>query len=303
MRFTRTLSALAATGALLAGGLVAAPVAQAAPTVDGRVSSASLTWGVKSSFRSYVKGKIAKGSITVSGGAKQAANNGAFTFTSGSGSVLSGKGTVTFKGAVKFTGHKGQMNLALSDVKVQLAGGGKGYLVADAKAPKSKLTKAISLNNKRIATVKVATSKASGGKVALKITSVKLTSDGSKALAGFYPAGTVVDSASVSGKYAARVASKTSVAASSFKKGTKPAATLTVARLSTKAYPTGKVTVSWTIGGKVTKKSYTLKAANKGKLKVTAPKTSRTAVKVKVSYAGNTAAKASASKTLTIKTR
>ncbi len=303
MRLARTLTSLAAAGALLAGGLVAAPAAQAAPTVDGKVSAATLTWGVKSSFRSYVKSSIAKGAITVSGGAKQAAGNGAFSFTSGTGSVLSGKGTVGFKGAVKFTGHAGQMNLTLSDLKVQLTGGGNGYLVADAKAPKSKITKAIALNDKRIATVKVTTTKASGGKVALKLTSVKLTKDGSAALAGFYPANTVLDNGSVAGSYVARVASKTSVSAAAFTKGTKPTATVTVARLSTKAYPSGTVTVSWTIGGKTTKKSYALKASAKGKLKVTAPQASRTAVKVKASYSGNTAAKASASSTLTIKPR
>jgi len=196
----KALTALAAAGALFVSGLVAVPAAQAAPVVNGRVSSATLSWGVKKSFRTYVKGGIAKGSIKASGGAKQAAKNGAFSFTSGSGTLRSGKGTITFKGAVNFKGHGGKMNLTLSDIKVQKTSANAGYLVADAKAPAFLGKKAIALNNKRIATVKISTTKASGGKVQLKISNVKLTADGSKALGNFYPKGTVMDTASVKGK-------------------------------------------------------------------------------------------------------
>ena len=78
---------------------------------------------------------------------------------------------------------------------------------------------------------------------------------------------------------------------------------MTVPRLSNKKYATGTVKVSWTIGGKVKSKSYTLKASHKGKFKVTAPASSRSSVKVKAAYAGSTTVAPSTSKTVTLKAR
>lgn len=44
-----------------------------------------LTWGIKQSYRAYVAG-MAAGTFTPADGATQAADNGAFTFTGGTGS-------------------------------------------------------------------------------------------------------------------------------------------------------------------------------------------------------------------------
>lgn len=300
----RPLAGLVLTAAL-ALGVVAVPAAPAqAATVDGKVSSATLNWGVKKSFRDYLGRTFVGGKITPDSGAKLA-SNGALSFPSGSGTVLGGKGTVTFKGGVRFTGHHGQMNLRLSDFKVKLTGPTTGVLYADAKAPAAPAIKlkAVSLNNAQIASLKFASVKISGSKLNLSNAKVTLSASGKAALAGFYPAGTVMDPLSVTGKYSKRLATKTAVSAPSFKKGAKATTTVNVSRLSNKKYATGTVKVTWTIGGKVKSKSYTLKASHKGKFKVTAPASSRSSVKVKAAYAGSTTVAPSTSKTVTLKAR
>ncbi|WP_010157843.1 HtaA domain-containing protein, partial [Leucobacter chromiiresistens] len=74
----------------------------------------TLQWGVKKSFREYVLGPIAKGKIVAEDGAKQAANNGVFTFPQSSTTHWNGtSGTVQYAGKVKFSGHHGQMDVDL----------------------------------------------------------------------------------------------------------------------------------------------------------------------------------------------
>src|SRR5699024_4865574 len=83
--------------------------------------SPQLTWGVKSSFVSYVEGGIANGKVSVGGGA--ARSGGAFTWGAGSGDLDdSGKGTLTFPGWVQFTGHDGVLNLRISNLRVEMNG-------------------------------------------------------------------------------------------------------------------------------------------------------------------------------------
>ena len=74
----------------------------------------TLQWGVKKSFREYVLGGIAKGKIVAEDGAKQAANNGVFTFPQSSTKHWNGtSGTVQYAGKVNFSGHHGQMDVDL----------------------------------------------------------------------------------------------------------------------------------------------------------------------------------------------
>ncbi|MGI5395206.1 HtaA domain-containing protein [Streptomyces sp. CA-251251] len=91
---------------------------------------------MKESFRAYVVGDIAKGRVTVSGGAAQAGGNGAFTFTDATGTHDTDAGTLTasFRGAVNFKGHESNgaygLGLTLSNLKATLDGG-TGELTAD----------------------------------------------------------------------------------------------------------------------------------------------------------------------------
>lgn len=96
----------AATSALLvASGLMLAPtVANAA---EETVSSGSLTWGFKQSWRNYVTGPIANGDISAVTPATEADNF--VTWVNGSGTVdaEAGTGTITYEGGMLSQGHNG----------------------------------------------------------------------------------------------------------------------------------------------------------------------------------------------------
>ncbi|MFJ9628358.1 HtaA domain-containing protein [Streptomyces sp. NPDC091280] len=95
------LAAAVATAAALGATALATTTASAA---EVPLSGYELTWGIKQSYRTYVS-TYAQGSFTVTDGASQAANNGAFTFTAGTGTYdttshalhLTFKGTITAK--------------------------------------------------------------------------------------------------------------------------------------------------------------------------------------------------------------
>src|SRR3546814_2950715 len=95
------------TGALIA----AASVFGLAVPVQAASGPATLTWGIKQSFVSYITGPIAHGAITTSGNA-----TGAYPFTWRSGSsplnVDATSGPASFSGTGAFTGHRGQIGRA-----------------------------------------------------------------------------------------------------------------------------------------------------------------------------------------------
>ncbi|GAA4010115.1 HtaA domain-containing protein [Streptomyces marokkonensis] len=127
-------SPTASTGASPSATTPSTPAAEA-PT-KGEIADGTLGWGVKESFRTYVVDGYAKGEITVSGGAVQAADNGAFTFKNATGTYDTDADRVTasFRGAVNFKGHETHgvygLDLTLSNLKATLDGG-TGKLTAD----------------------------------------------------------------------------------------------------------------------------------------------------------------------------
>ncbi|MFI6461762.1 HtaA domain-containing protein [Streptomyces sp. NPDC050538] len=100
-RLSFALAAAVATAAAFGATALATTTASAA---EVPLSGYELTWGIKQSYRTYVS-TYAQGSFTTADGASQAANNGAFTFTDGTGTYdttshavhLTFKGTVTAK--------------------------------------------------------------------------------------------------------------------------------------------------------------------------------------------------------------
>lgn len=100
-RLSFALAAAVATAAAFGATALATTTASAA---EVPLSGYELTWGIKQSYRTYVS-TYAQGSFTATDGASQAANNGAFTFTDGTGTYdttshavhLTFKGTVTAK--------------------------------------------------------------------------------------------------------------------------------------------------------------------------------------------------------------
>ncbi|MCX5038206.1 MULTISPECIES: HtaA domain-containing protein [Streptomyces] len=166
--------------------------ASTAPT-KGEIADGTLGWGVKESFRSYVVGTIAKGKVTVSGGAVQAAGNGAFTFKDATGTydTDADRLTATFQGAVNFKGHESGgtygLDLTLSNLKATLDGG-TGSLTADVNSLGTR-TKGVVLADLR---AKSGDLKADKNVITVDGIAATVTDAGAKVF-GNYPAGTALD--------------------------------------------------------------------------------------------------------------
>ncbi|HLK26273.1 MAG TPA: HtaA domain-containing protein [Caulobacteraceae bacterium] len=95
---------------------------------------ASLTWGVKESFRNYVES--AGGAIEVGGGAARA-KDGEFTFAAADGGLDvsedgAPQGTGAFVGEVKFEAHGGMLKVFLADPSLEIDEGRATVSVAEA---------------------------------------------------------------------------------------------------------------------------------------------------------------------------
>ena len=84
------------------------------------VGAGSLSWGVKQSFRSYITGTIAQGSITATG---VGVSGGVFRFgqsTGGTFDAATGLGTSAYTGSVRFYGHGGLLDVTLANPVVRM---------------------------------------------------------------------------------------------------------------------------------------------------------------------------------------
>jgi hypothetical protein len=201
MRSTRTRSfpaaLLIAAIALLVG--TASAGAATIPLKGGEVA-----WGVKESFRKYVKGPIAQGKIEVSGGATEAAD-GTFRFPVGSGSydLATHVTEVQATGTVHFTGHyegtpTPQLDVTITNPRV-VFGGETGTVYADVSSKAFAPGEPESFPNAEFAALD--TSGVIPGMTAEAVTMnavpAKLTKEGSEAFAGFYTEGTALDPVTV----------------------------------------------------------------------------------------------------------
>ncbi|ADB54030.1 HtaA domain-containing protein [Conexibacter woesei] len=104
---------------LLAG--LAASAARATDPPPEPITAGTVEWGVKESFRTYVVGGIARGSITLDGGVSRTPA-GTFSFPVNGGVFDPGiNGTVAnTAGNVRMTGHGGTLDMRISDLRVEL---------------------------------------------------------------------------------------------------------------------------------------------------------------------------------------
>jgi hypothetical protein len=199
MRSTGTRSLLiAAIAAAIA--LIAAVGTAAAATIP--IQGGEVDWGVKESFRKYVKGPIAKGQIAVSGGAVEAAD-GTFKFPVAAGTYDTATHITTVEGTgtVRFTGHdEGAgpvLDVVITDPVVEV-GPETGAVFADVESrPFSPGPPAAteSFPGVELATLDSTGIMPSGGPEEVSLAGVpsELTAEGAKAFAGFYTAGTAFD--------------------------------------------------------------------------------------------------------------
>ncbi|MFD4480289.1 HtaA domain-containing protein [Streptomyces sp. NPDC058471] len=185
----------------LVGALLPAAAAHAeVRTVQG----GRLDWGLKSSFQSYVTGPIAQGSSTLQGGAATVGGS-QFRFHSAKGSYDpdSGAFSAGFSGGVHFLGHKKggsyELDLTVSRPTVKISGG-SGTLYADMVSKEKGTGKVTSTAQVPLAILGVSgiNMKGGSGPIALNNLPATLTSQGAKAFAGYYTAGTELDRVSLS---------------------------------------------------------------------------------------------------------
>ncbi|WP_409057394.1 HtaA domain-containing protein [Streptomyces sp. SYP-A7185] len=206
MSSSRQARATARAGAVavltaLVGALL--PTA-AAHAEDRTVQGGRLDWGIKSSFQSYVTGPIAQGSSTLQGGAATVGGS-QFRFHSAKGSYDpdSGAFSAGFSGGVHFLGHKKgssyELDLTISRPTVKISGG-SGTLYADMLSKEKGTGKVTSSAQVPLATLGMAgiDMKGGSGPIALSNLPATLTSQGAKAFAGYYMAGTELDRVSLS---------------------------------------------------------------------------------------------------------
>ena len=119
---------LAAAALTLGGVLLASPAAaaEACPVAD-----ATITWGFKESFRSYLSGTIANGEWIVTEPVTYETPEFGFAGGDGDYDGGSGAGSVVFDGRIQFTGHGGILDTTISAVELRFVDGGRAILVAD----------------------------------------------------------------------------------------------------------------------------------------------------------------------------
>ncbi|WP_438294154.1 HtaA domain-containing protein [Streptomyces sp. HUAS TT7] len=157
----------------------------------------TLDWGFRESFRKYVG---AAGRITVADGAKQAAANGVFTFTGGTGTYDTATHNTgnAFKGSVRFEAHGGVLDIKLSDLKVATTGT-KGAITADIttkdQAGKDQVQDDVALADLDLS--KVRPGGGAGGAMVFKDIPAALTKAGAAAFNGQYKEGDPLDPATL----------------------------------------------------------------------------------------------------------
>lgn len=109
-----------------------APAAQSAPATAAEgctVDAATLTWGFKESFRSYISGTIANGQWTVADGATYTTPD--FGWSGGEGAYDPNDGFVAFAGSMRFTGHGGILDTTLANPRIRFVDADTAVILLD----------------------------------------------------------------------------------------------------------------------------------------------------------------------------
>ena len=197
-RGTRRLSAILTSALMVALGasLSMAPAAQAAPQT---ISSSSLHWGIKSSFRSYIS---TFGTITASDGATKDTSSASSPYTwsgaGGSYDPVTKVGHLDFAGKVVFSAPAHTIwNITIANPSIVFDGSSTGKIVADVaySTGGTEANPATSGSDADVdfATFSVAAPTLSGSTYTFTEPAPALTEDGATGFGGFYTAGTALD--------------------------------------------------------------------------------------------------------------
>ncbi|MCX6501398.1 MAG: HtaA domain-containing protein [Microbacterium sp.] len=157
------------------------------------VTAATLNWGFKESFRTYIEG-IAQGGWELTDIVYEYPE---YVWSAGTGSLdlATATGLVTYGGALTFSGHDGALNTTLANARVELAGD-TGYLVFDVSGT-TQAGEAVDQRDVRLVEFALpALTVGDDGTIALDELSTTLTEAGSAAF-GTYPSGEEMDPVSI----------------------------------------------------------------------------------------------------------
>ncbi|GLU88566.1 hypothetical protein Agsp01_08210 [Agromyces sp. NBRC 114283] len=160
------------------------PVTPTNPGTTNPVASGSLSWGVSSTFRAYITGPTARGSITVGSGATQAGGVFQFGQTGGSFNAASGTGTADYAGSVRFTGHGGILDVTFANPTLRVTGATSAVLEVTANGSRVDLA-TVDLGAAAKSTV--------GGATRFAGAPATLTAAGAAAFQGYYGSGKALD--------------------------------------------------------------------------------------------------------------
>lgn len=194
----RLTNALGTTYSRVATLDVAAP-----STVKRAIDGGTLTWGVKKSFRDYLAGPIAHGSVAVDGGVTQKPDGTfAFPVTGSWSDPAAGTAEVRMGGTVRFTGHDGPptcaiehspcLALKISDPVLRVDGD-HGVLSADVESKDETTHQVVTYTGVELAEVDAAGWATTKDRVTARALPATLTASGAAAFAGFYAAGAELD--------------------------------------------------------------------------------------------------------------
>ncbi|WP_300268116.1 HtaA domain-containing protein, partial [Microbacterium sp.] len=168
------------------GGDAAASESPAADVCTAQaVSNASLSWGVKESFRSYIEGPIAQGTIA-----------GAWGSGSGAYSTGNDSGSVRYGGSIHYTGHGGLLDITLSNPRIQVTGASIATLFLDVRSAGYGSHESVNASGVAFASLSLGAATESSSQIAWSGASASLTSAGAAAFMGFYEAGEALDAVS-----------------------------------------------------------------------------------------------------------
>ena len=187
MTFTPFVLAIALAVSPLAG----VPTAVA---VECDITDATLTWGFKESFRSYIDGDIANGSWTTDGNASY--DTPSFTWSGGTGTYtpIYDRTEIAFTGSVRFVGHDGLLDTTIANPVIRIDGQ-TGSLALDVSGP---TMDGDPIDLRDVAFVDLAAGDVTGDDAVRTVDAdTALTADGAIAFPN-YESGTAFDPASIS---------------------------------------------------------------------------------------------------------
>lgn len=168
-----------------------------APSTGTAITSGFVDWAVKASFRTYVKGQIAKGTVTYGPPATANADESVrfpLNGSTGKRDASTNRTGAPFGGSVHYVGHDGQLDLLVSNPRVTIDGD-KGTLYANVVSRTLGSAESVTYTDVPLVSLDLTGNSPATVTNGLAWTNIptKLTEQGAPAFAGFYTAGTAFE--------------------------------------------------------------------------------------------------------------